>query len=311
MSFQDTYVFPNKPDDILLIGEILIDELTIQGEKKSKRFFGGSPANVTINLNSLGIQPKFFGTVGNDDLGLFLINEFKTRGISSDYIKTNVGKTSVVGIRDITNTPKLTFNRESDYQINYTNELESVLTNVKIVHFSYWPLSKEPARSTIEKVVEFAKRNNITIGFDPNYHKELKSQDGISIEDLKILIGKVDIIKPSLDDSQRIFGEGYSVLEYLSKYEKLGCKLIVMTLGKEGVIASYKGEILKLPSMAYEIVDVTGAGDSFWSGLYAAILAGETIENAIKIGLKCSSYSLRQAGAITNLPKLSQLKKEI
>lgn len=311
MSFYEKINLPNKTDDILLIGEILIDEITIDENSPAERFFGGSAANVAVNLNSLGISPKFFGTVGNDDSGKFLIKELEDKGITSKFINIIDGKTSVVYIEDVKATPKLMIDRESDYVIHFTNELETRLANVKIVHFSYWPLSKEPSRSTIEKVIEYSKNNNVIIGFDPNYHELLQESDSITIEELKILIGRVDILKPSLDDSIRIFGEGYSILEYLSKYEELGCKLIVMTLGKDGVIASYKGEILEMPSMAKEIVDVTGAGDSFWSGLYTAILNGMTIQNAIKIGLKCSSYSIKQAGAITNLPKFAQIKKEI
>ena len=40
------------------------------------------------------------------------------------------------------------------------------------------------------------------------------------------------------------------------------------------------------------------------------IINGETIYNAIKIGLVCSSYSLKQVGAITDLPNISKIKKE-
>ncbi len=311
MAFIETFNLPDKKNDILLIGEIVIDEIQDNELNKTKKLFGGSPANIAVNLHSLGIIPQFFGAVGNDESGLFLKNELNIKGINIENVKTFRTKTTTVKIENKTNTPSPVFTRASDYHIYYTKELEASLVNVKIVHFSYWPLSKEPAKSTIESVIEFCKKNDTIIGFDPNYHRDLETTDSISIDELKIMMGQVDIIKPSLDDSKRIFGDGFTIEEYMMKYQKLGCKLIVMTLGEDGVIASYKGEMIKMPSVAKEIKDVTGAGDAFWSGLYAAILKGDTIYNAIKIGLICSSYSLKQLGAVTNLPKLSDIKKEI
>ena len=310
MDFKKVFALPNKEHDILLIGEILIDEISVDQVIEGKLLFGGSPANVAVNLKNLGLDPMFFGAVGNDDSGHYLKSELRSRGISDDHVKTFKTKTTTVKIEHSQNSHTFTFNRSSDYHIYYTKELEEELSKVKIVHFTYWPLSKEPARSTIENVIKFAKENNIIIGFDPNYHKDLETTDSINIEELKSIIGQVDIIKPSLDDSIRIFGEGFTPEEYILKYQELGYKLIVMTLGKDGLIASYKGERIKMPSMAEEIVEVTGAGDAFWSGLYAGIINKETIYNAIKIGLVCSSYSLKQVGAITNLPNISKIKKE-
>ena len=311
MTFMNNFELPNKENDILLIGEILIDEIKNGNHQEIKRLFGGSPANIAVNLHNLGITPQFFGAVGNDPFGQYLKDELEIKGINSKFVKTFKTTTTTVKIENIEDTPLPKFNRASDYHIYYTNELEEELSNVKIVQFSYWPLSKEPAKSTIENVIKFANKNNIIIGFDPNYHKDLETTDSITIEELKEIMGKVDIIKPSLDDSKRIFGDGFTVYEYISKYQELGCKLILMTLGKDGVIANYKGETIELPTVAKEVIDVTGAGDAFWSGLYAGILTGENIYNSIKIGLVCSAHSLKQIGAITDLPNISKILKEI
>jgi len=309
MAFMNIFDLPDKENDILLIGEILIDQISVD-KVNSSQLFGGSPANVAVNLHNLGLEPTFFGSVGNDDLGHYLKNELKSRGISDDNVRTFKTKTTTVSIENSESIPIPTFKRTSDYHIYYTKELVDALKKTKIVHFSYWPLSREPSRSTIESVIKFSKENNVIIGFDPNYHKDLETTDSINIDELKTIMGQVDIIKPSLDDSIRIFGEGFTIEEYILKYQQLGCKLIVMTLGKDGLIASYQGEIIKMPSMADEIIDVTGAGDAFWSGLYAGIINGESIYNSIKIGLVCSSYSLKQVGAITDLPNISKIKED-
>jgi len=311
MIFTNPFDLSDKVNDILLIGEILVDKIYINHAVKPMEKFGGSPANVTINLHSLGFKPQFFGAVGNDEYGDYLKNELVTRGIDINNITTFNVKTSIVTIRNINDVMDVTFDRASDYYLYYTNKLETALKKVKILHFSYWPLSKEPSKTTMKKVLDFAKKENIIIGFDPNYHKDLESLDSVGKDELMDIISKVDIIKPSLDDSKRIFGDGYSVEEYIQKYQKLGCKLIIMTLGEDGLVASYFGEIIRIASVAKDVIDVTGAGDAFWSGLYAGILQRESVLSALKIGLICSSYSLKQVGAITNIPNIKYIIKEL
>ena len=164
--------------------------------------------------------------------------------------------------------------------------------------------------SDLLKVIEDALSHDVIIGFDPNYHIDLVTKNSISAENLKILISKVNIIKPSLDDSIRIFGPNYTTEEYLNKFIELGCDLVIMTLGKEGIIASYKGEIMKLPSVAETVVDATGAGDAFWSGLYTGIINNEKLVDAMKIGLACSAYNLLNVGAYSLIPSLEVIKEK-
>ncbi len=298
-----------KSNDIVLIGEILIDKISNEETGITKSFFGGSPANIAKNIKLLGRQPTLFAAVGNDLEGQFLIKDLNVLELNS-FINVVEKKTSVVEINNSIETPIPKFNRESDYHILYSNELIEAVNNTKILHFSYWPLSKEPSKSTLLKVIDLVKGQNIIIGFDPNYHLDLVSNESISFQELKELMRKVDIIKPSLDDSKRIFGDGFSYLEYINKFQKLGIKLIVLTLGKDGIIFSYKDIIYKLPSYAKKIVDATGAGDAFWGGLYTGILNGDTIDVSLKLGLACSAYNLKQVGTTTIYPTVEELKKE-
>jgi sugar/nucleoside kinase (ribokinase family) len=149
------------------------------------------------------------------------------------------------------------------------------------------------------------------IGFDPNYHIDLDPLKGLNKDEILKVIGQVDIIKPSLDDSIRIFGEGLSPNEYIQKYIELGCKLVIMTLGEKGLIVSCNGEIIEMESLAKTVVDTTGAGDAFWGGFYTGIITDESINDSLRLGLLCSSYNLKEIGAFNNFPSLKDLKKEL
>ncbi|MCK5732061.1 MAG: carbohydrate kinase [Tenericutes bacterium] len=296
-----------KYNDVISIGEILID--VIDNDDNQKKLVAGSPYNICRNLTMLGIKNKFYGAIGTDNYANLIKNDVKQRNLDVVLNETN-GKTSSVMINQTYETPIPTFHRESDNQIHLTSELLEDVSGSKILHFTFWPLSKNPSRDTMVSLVLKAKANNTLIGLDPNYHQDLDDLNKDGLKTIKEIIEKADIIKPSIDDSERLFGKK-TVDQYLEIYEQLGAKLIIITLGKDGLVAKYNGKVIRMPSVATEIVDSTGAGDAFWSGLYAGIINELSIEKSLKLGLHCSALCLKTVGSTFELPRYESLLKKI
>ena len=303
--------FKGKHNDLITIGEILIDMISqdysdnFEGDTY-QRHFGGSPSNIAINTKRLGINSITASTVGNDGLGEFLIQYLQQVNIDTSTIQRVDDATSMVLITKSKSTPTPIFYRHADYYLQYNSKLAKGIQESKIMHFTCWPISMEPARSTIEKCITEAKANNLLIGFDPNYHPKLwKKSDGI--EYIKSIMPYVDIVKPSLDDAERLFGED-DIENHVQEFLRLGAKLVIMTLGKDGAIVSNGKETLTFKSLATEVTDTTGAGDAFWSGFYTAIIKGNTVKEALQLGFAVSAYKLKYTGAVVNLPKLEDIK---
>lgn len=303
----------NRRNDILTVGELLIDMISAEYDETVEcntyhKFFGGSPSNIAMNVGKLGIHTLVASAVGEDGLGTFLINHLQNAGIDTSCVQRVNDSTSMVVVTKSQSTPIPIFYRGADYHLAYTPRLEEALLNSKILHFSCWPISMLPARQTIEKVIEKARANDILIGFDPNYHPMIwkKGEDGV--EYVKSMIGKVDIVKPSEDDAERLFGKDTHEHQ-IEKFLKLGAKLVIMTLGKDGALISNGVEMLKLNTFATDVVDTTGAGDAFWSGFYTALVKGFTIREALNIGFAVSAYKLKHTGAVVSLPKLEVIKE--
>jgi sugar/nucleoside kinase (ribokinase family) len=303
----------NKSNDIITVGELLIDMISTDYSESFecdtyKKFFGGSPANIAMNVKKLGISSFIASAVGKDGLGKFLINHLHEANLNTDCVQEVDYATSMVLVTKSKNSPVPIFYREADYHLAYTSHLEEVLINSKIVHFSCWPISRMPVRGTIEKLLEVARENNLLICFDPNYHPMIweKGEDGV--EYVKSIISKVDIVKPSEDDAERLFGKD-SHQNQIEKFLKLGAKLVIMTLGKDGAIVSNGTETITCNTLATEVVDTTGAGDAFWSGFYAAVVKGYTIREALNFGFAVSAYKLKYTGAVVDLPKLEVMKE--
>ncbi|GIN71459.1 fructokinase [Bacillus sp. J14TS2] len=310
---NDKIKLKTKSNNLLAVGELLIDmissDYTEDMESNSyKRFFGGSPSNIVMNAKKLGIQSLVAAVVGKDRFGEFLIQQLRNQDIETSYVQQVDYPTSMVVINKSKSTPVPIFYRGADYHITYTSKLEQALSNSSIVHFSCWPISMEQGQKTITKMLKIARENDILICFDPNYHPMYwqKGEDGVEI--VKSFIRQVDIIKPSEDDAERLFGKD-TPENQIDKFLRLGVKLVIMTLGKDGAIVSNGKETLRCHTFAEEVVDTTGAGDAFWSGFYAAIVKGYTIADAIRLGMGVSAFKLRYTGAVVDLPKIEEIKE--
>jgi len=306
--------FQNKRNDILTVGELLVDMITAEYDDNMNcneyhRFFGGSPANIAMNVRMLGIKSLVASAVGKDGFGKFLIDHLQKSKINTSNIQqVDHASTSLVVVSKSKSSPIPIFYRDADYQLLYTQKLEEAVKNSKIIHFSSWPVSMVPARYTIEKTIKLAKESNTLICFDPNYHPMLWQQGEDGKEYVKSILSYVDIIKPSEDDAERLFGKD-TPENQMNKFLKLGAKLMIITLGENGAIISNGKESIKLHTLATEVVDVTGAGDSFWSGFYTAIIKGYSIRNDLSFDMAVSAYKLKYMGAVINLPKHEKIKE--
>ena len=311
-SFDSKLNFSNKEIDVFTIGELLVDMISNDYDdnfdcNQYTKHFGGSPANIAMNIKRLGGNAAISSSVGNDGLGDFLINHLKNNNIDTSYINKVNNSTSMVLVSKSKSTPVPIFYRGADYNIDYDDNIDYALKNCKIIHFSCWPISQESSRQTIEKVIDKARKNNILIGFDPNYHEMIWEKNHDGLEYIKNLVSKVDIIKPSEVDAERIFGPD-TPENQVKKFIDLGAKLVIMTLGKDGAIVTNGVETLKFKTLATEIVDTTGAGDAFWSGFYTGLTKSYSLKDSLNLGFATSAFKLKHVGAITNLPTIEEIK---
>ncbi|WP_105617348.1 carbohydrate kinase family protein [Vallitalea okinawensis] len=300
--------------DLVTIGEILVDLISDEyGENFESntysKYFGGSVANIAMNCRKLGIKSNVISSIGRDGLGEFLLNEIKSKSdLPVQYINKVEGSTSLVLVTKSKGSPKPIFYRDADYQLEYNDAIEELINKSTIIHFSTWPLTHKLSRQVVEKIINISQQRGKFIGMDPNYHPALweGSQGGVNY--IKNILKDVNVIKPSEDDARRLFGED-TPENQIDKFHNLGVDLVLMTLGAEGAIISDGQNKVYLKTMANDVVDVTGAGDAFWSGFYSALIKKYTVIEAVKVGLAVSAYKLKYTGAVVDLPDLKTIKK--
>lgn len=312
--FNKKIEFIESTNDVLTVGELLIDMISTEyGDDFEcdtyKRYFGGSPSNIAINVKRLGIRSIVASAVGNDSFGGYLVRQLEQAGVNTSYIQRVDEATSMVLVTKSKLKPIPIFYRAADSKLACSQQLLSAVEASKLVHFSCWPISCEPSRSTVLQAIEHAQQLGKLVCFDPNYHPAIWSNDEDGIGFIKSLLSRIDIVKPSEDDAERLFGPD-TVEKQLQKFLKLGVKLVIMTLGKDGAIVSNGIETVRMNTLATKVVDATGAGDAFWSGFYAALISGYTIQEALSSGMATSAYKLKFTGAAVELPRLLQLRQQ-
>jgi len=300
---------------VLIIGELLIDLISKEYAKdlsqaeSFERHFGGSPANIAMNLIDLGIKPFLISRVGNDSFGKAIIKRLKERKIEVKNIQFDRSEpTSMVLVSRSKKSPDFLPLRGADFRLEFPADASQLVKNVNFVHFSSWAISREPARSVTLRLLKMAKERRVKICFDPNYREILweKGEDGRTF--IKKLLKGIFLVKPSLDDARCLFGD-MNEKKYVQIFHDLGVENVVLTLGEDGVIVSNGKEMRKFPSLAKKVVDSTGAGDAFWSGMYYALLKGKNVFEAAVFGSVAAAFRVETVGADAPLLPVEKLLK--
>jgi fructokinase len=205
-------------------------------------------------------------------------------------------------------TPDFVIHRGADAYLDFSQELFEIVRQCAVVHTSAFALSKDPARTTIFDLLAEAKENNKIITLDPNYHPGIWPDKPDFIESLKLAFQYTTVAKPSIEDCQRLLGAGKTPREYAEVFKGWGAKIVIITMGKEGVFLSDRdGTCFLIRPNRIEVADVTGAGDAFWSGVIASMLGDHAMLDAVRAGQVIAEVKLKNIGPIKKMPTWHQI----
>lgn len=312
--------------DIITLGELLID-LTQRGADENGNgiftaFPGGAPANVAVAATRLGATAGFIGKVGNDSFGRALADTLKKDNvdISGLYYDDNVPTTMAIVAVDETGEREFSFYRDpgADTQLTVDEALGALSAGIpKILHVGSLSMTTSPGREACVEAVRFAKENGAAISYDPNYRAALWDSEEHAIEMMKELLPYADILKVSDEECVMLtgsndFAEGSSIL---SEY---GPKLVLVTLGADGVFVRMGDNTAEVPGFKVEVADTNGAGDTFLGAMLMQIADEKAVEtdpwtqllDMVCYANKAASLTCSRHGAIPAMPTLDEMNRE-
>lgn len=310
---------------VVAIGELLIDftphGVSDQGNVLFERNPGGAPANVLAALSRFGKNTAFIGKVGNDQFGLFLQDTLvgsnvETKGlVFTDEVNTTLAFVHLGddGDRQFSfyRKPGADLTLRED-EINY-----ELIGNAEIFHFGSVSMTEEPSRSATLRAVEYAKRRDKLISFDPNLREPLWA----SLEMARTVISEglrfADVSKVS--EEELFFLTGSDDLEE-------GCRMLVdryripilfVTLGSKGCYYRVYEHSGTVPGFPADAVDTTGAGDAFLGAMLYQLsespdrfaqLTDSEIRKRVQFANAAGALATLRKGAIPSLPRLEDVE---
>jgi fructokinase len=298
---------PELELDLLAIGETIVDfiatEQTEDGLRNAatfQRYLGGSPSNIALNVSKLGGRAAIVSKTGIGAFGQFLKAQLRHHGVNTDYlVMDHRVHTTVIFVSRTSGTPDFEAFRDGDFKLTPNEISEEVIAQTRVIHASTWPLSREPSRSAVAKAFQLAHEQGKIVSLDPNYSPQIWPDHQEAEEVYRQMFRYATITKPSLDDAKRFFGPDYRPEAYIEMYHELGPETVIFTMGAEGVLISHQGKLLgHVPARPIEVVDVTGAGDSFWAGFLVALLDGHPLERCALFAREIVELKLTTVGPL-------------
>jgi rfaE bifunctional protein kinase chain/domain len=257
--------------------------------------FGGA-ANVAYNILTLGGIPIPIGVVGYDNHGSIfnsLIDEFKfsAEGIFIDDQRPTTAKTRVIAVKQhvvrIDQEKKDYISEEIEKKIiNFLKSNFSEIDGIILEDYNKGVLTPR----IIDEVINLSKKKNVIITVDPKFNNFFNYKD-------------VTVFKPNRKETEDAFGIRIRTDEDINAtgiklLDKLNAKYVLLTLGEQGIAIFEKGkEIIRIPTKARKVADVSGAGDTVISTLTMALAAKADIYEAAYLanyagGLVCEEVGI-------------------
>ena len=302
-------LFPNRR--LIVLGDLMLDEF-IWGEvrrispeapvpvvevKRESWHLGGA-GNVVSNLLELGAKAMPIGIIGKDDAGQVLKNRFAELGATVDGLIVDASRPTTRKTRIVAHSQQMVrADRESrlpaseEVENRVIDAFQSALAETEIVIVSDYDKGLLTPR-VLKTVISVTQAAGKCICLDPKI-KNFPSYQ------------QVDVITPNQPEAERASGieivDDASLVAAAHKIRKmLSCANVLITRGEHGMsLLDAEENLTHIPTVAREVYDVTGAGDTVIATLAMAMAAGATVAEAAYIANHAAGIVVGKVGTAT------------
>jgi rfaE bifunctional protein kinase chain/domain len=255
----------------------------------------GGAANVAANIAGLGAYPILIGVVGNDDESSLLPGVIEARSISSKHLVTAKGRRTTVKTRIIAHSQQVArIDNESDDSLNAEAEtaviakFDSVLSQAAAIVISDY--AKGTLTDNVTRhVIEAATGKQIPVLVDPKGRDYRKYRGATILTPNRREAADACGLEENTQDMVDIAGNRLLT--------DLDLQSVLVTQGEDGMTLFRTGQKpYHLHTLARDVYDVTGAGDTVIASLAVAIAAGADAAVAAEIANVAAGIVVEQVG---------------
>lgn len=295
---------------VLVVGDLMVDEY-LWGhvgrispeapvpvvEVRKDSWVPGGAANVATNLRALGATVTLAGVIGNDETGSKLVDRMKELSIDVAAVVADPARITTRKTRVMAKHQQVTrIDRESRSPIAEPGEIlekvKSVLGDVDVIVIEDYGKGVVTA-AVCSGIIEAAGELGKPVIVDPK-ERRFRMYRGATLitPNLHEAADATDIEEHNNDETVEWIGRRLK--------EMLGCEMVLITRGEKGMsLVTEDGTFFTIPTIAREVFDVSGAGDTVVATIAAAVGAGGDMENACVLATHAASCVVAKLGTAT------------
>ncbi|MBM0067086.1 ribokinase [Alkalicoccobacillus gibsonii] len=284
--------------NVTIVGSINMDMVTStavfpkQGETiKGESFVtmpGGKGANQAVAAARLGASVRMIGRVGDDPFGKILTDGLGIEGVDVSNVEPvtdcSSGIASII-LSDQDNRIIITPGANDEVTVEYINQFEQVLAESDVVL-----LQLEIPLDAVERTLTICQKHRTKVILNPAPAYPLSDT----------VLSMADYITPNETEYELLFKDSN---EYQGK--------IIVTEGEAGVSWHEAGKQKRVAGHSVQLVDTTGAGDTFNGALAASLSNGESLEKSIVFANAAAALSVQSLGAQSGMPTREEVQEHL
>jgi 2-dehydro-3-deoxygluconokinase len=289
------------------VGECMIELSGGEGRQYRMGFAGDTLNTIWYARARLPADwtTDYVTALGDDAYSTEMRDFLATNGIGTGSIQTIAGRRpGLYMIRQHQGDRQFTYWRENSAARLLAEDpaaLASAFQGADLVYFSGITLAilLPRARGRLLKAIVAARDAGSLIAFDPNARPGLWKSVPVMGVVTTVAASLSDIVLPTYPDEQACFGDA-SPETTVSRYLELGVPEVVVKDGASPAHLGFGGHREIVPATAGEVVDATGAGDSFNGAYLAARLTGADPVTAAQAAHRVAGVVIGHRGALVD-----------
>jgi len=299
----------DRPYDVVIVGELnadilvtgdvvpefgqvekLVDDLSIVAGSSSGIFAAGAAR--------LGLRVLLASRVGDDLLGHYMVDELRAAGVDTTYVTVDAGLK--------TGATVLLSRGQDRAMLTYLGSIAAVSARdlpagwtglARHLHVAS-PFLLTGLRPDLPAIMSMARRRGMTVSLDTNWDPSGRWEVGDLLE-------HTDVLLPNEQELVALSGVGEPAEALEAMVKRV--PLVAVKRGGEGATVA-RGELggslerISLPALAVQVVDTTGAGDTFDAGFLAGWLRGAPLAECLALGAVCGGLTCRCSGGFNGQP---------
>jgi len=297
--------------DLLVIGELNVDIIAAGLERlpelgkeilapSLELRMGSSSAICAAASSKLGLRVGFVGKVGRDLFGRFVVGRLQEVGVDTEpiIVDASIRTGATIAISTPEDRGFVTY-LGSIVALTPGDVDRNLFEQARHVHSSSFFLQRglQPGYSNLFAAAKVCGcTTSLDTGYDP-----LERWDSTLWDTLR----QTDIFLPNEVEAPAIARQADSqmALEVLGEI----VPLVVVKMGGRGAIARQGERCVQVPAFPVEVVETTGAGDTFNAGFLTAWLKGLTLRESLTLGVAAGSLSVTKVGGSEGAPTLEEV----